>query len=245
MKKAAIVLATFILALSLCSCEKNMTNTDSEQHKVTKTQSVENSKKGKTTSIVTKSSTTETSKLTASKMLVSLIESNSGETYDAVQLNRSQLRKALDIFNRNNFDSPSWDNINDYKITVNDIDYYYDSENGIITKDDTHAVKLSAEDKSAMNRICSECKSAVTAETQKTITDTFIVKEVNGTNLTLARYDIKNGEYKEGLYACNYGNLYGSYSMHFNAGDIVSVSYDKELAETYPYQMNVKEIHKE
>lgn len=74
------------------------------------------------------------------------------------------------------------------------------------------------------------------------ITDTFLVKKVNGTELTLTRYDRKNGEYKEGLYTCNYGKLDGSDAMKFNVGDVVTIRYDN-IMETYPMQISVKEIY--
>lgn len=81
------------------------------------------------------------------------------------------------------------------------------------------------------------------AYTGTTIIDTFIVKEVHGTNLVLARYDRNNGEYKEGLYSCNLGELDGSADMKYNVGDVVTVRYDQEIAETYPYQITVREIY--
>ena len=75
------------------------------------------------------------------------------------------------------------------------------------------------------------------------LSDTFLIKEVNGTNLIMTRYDLNNGEYKEGKYTCNYGNLYGSYEMKFNVGDVVTVRYKAAIMETYPYQLDIEEIY--
>lgn len=75
------------------------------------------------------------------------------------------------------------------------------------------------------------------------ITNSFIVKNSSGTNLTLSRYDKNAGELKEGLYTCNYGSLDGSADMHFKVGDVVTVRYDYEVYEVYPYQLNVREIY--
>lgn len=245
MRKTPIALILLVVIVLLCSCGKNVTNTDIGYVEKTTTQETEakSTKNEVTTTDVTQISSADKIKSNPGIVFVSAIDNNSGQTSDSVKQNRSQSRKVIEIINGNSFNSHSWDNINDYKIQVNGVDYYYDSKSGIITKDDTHAVKLSSEDKASLNSICNECETSTTAaDSGTTITDTFIVKEVNGTDLTLARYDMDNGEYKEGLYSCNYGTIYGSYAMHFNAGDIVSVRYDKEIAETYPYQMNVREI---
>ncbi len=89
-------------------------------------------------------------------------------------------------------------------------------------------------------------ESPVKAELTTALADTinmFIVKETDGTKLTLSRYEVGNGELKEGLYTCNYGNLYGSYAMIFNVGDIITVRYYNENKETYPYQIEVAEIN--
>ena len=243
MKKVSILLTAVFMVLLLSSCGKNVTNKDVSNPEMTKIQESEGETNENTDVNVTTNASSKT--IMAGVVYITSLNSGSEEASDAVRLNRGKARKAIDIINRNKFNSPSWDNINDYKIQIKDVDYYYDSTNGIITKDDTHAVKLSKEDKKTMNLICSESQTSASTASEETIEDIFIVKESNGTNLVMARYDMANGEYKEGLYACNYGNLYGSYAMHFNVGDIVSVRYDKELAETYPYQMNVKEIHKE
>lgn len=75
------------------------------------------------------------------------------------------------------------------------------------------------------------------------ITDVFIVKEVHGTTLILARYDRYNGEYKEGLYSADLSNLDGSADMKFTVGEVLTVRYDYDLKETYPYGMTVREIY--
>ncbi len=83
-----------------------------------------------------------------------------------------------------------------------------------------------------------------TSRTGTTITDTFIVKQVQGTLLTLYRYDAaKGGELKSGAYTADYGSLDGADKMSFSVGDIVTVRYDQEIAETYPMQLTVREIY--
>ena len=83
-----------------------------------------------------------------------------------------------------------------------------------------------------------------TTGTGTTITGTFIVKQVQGTLLTLHMYDpAKGGELKSGAYTADYGRLDGSDQMHFNVGDVVTVRYDQEVAETYPMQLTVREIY--
>jgi len=73
--------------------------------------------------------------------------------------------------------------------------------------------------------------------------DFFIIKEIRGTSLILARYDKVNGEYKEGLYSCDYGRLDGSDMMKFKEGEKVKIKYGADIRETYPMQMDIYEIH--
>ncbi len=75
--------------------------------------------------------------------------------------------------------------------------------------------------------------------------DPFIIKEVNGTKLTLARYSLTAGELKEGLYSCDYGNVDGSDKMEFHVGDVVTIRYIQDNLDknVYPYQMKIDEIY--
>ena len=83
-----------------------------------------------------------------------------------------------------------------------------------------------------------------TAYTGTTIIGAFIVKQVQGTLLTLHMYDpAKGGELKSGAYPADYGTLDGSADMHFAVGDVVTIRYDQEIAETYPMQLTVREIY--
>ena len=83
-----------------------------------------------------------------------------------------------------------------------------------------------------------------TTRTGTTIIGTFIVKQVQGTLLTLHMYDAaKGGELKSGAYTADYGTLDGSDKMHFAVGDVVTIRYDQEIAETYPMQLTVREIY--
>ncbi len=83
-----------------------------------------------------------------------------------------------------------------------------------------------------------------TTRTGTTIIGAFIVKQVQGTLLTLHMYDpAKGGELKSGAYTADYGTLDGSADMHFAVGDVVTIRYDQEIAETYPMQLTVREIY--
>ena len=83
-----------------------------------------------------------------------------------------------------------------------------------------------------------------TAGTGTTVTDTFVVKKVQGTLLTLAKYDIKaQQELNSGAYTADYSGLSGSADMHFAEGDVVTIRYDQAVAETYPMQLTVREIY--
>lgn len=85
-------------------------------------------------------------------------------------------------------------------------------------------------------------KQVPTAITGTTLTDAFIVRKVSGTYLELSK--VIYGEDTEKLiYSCNYGELDGSDDMHFNVGDVVTIRYDREIAETYPLQLTVREIY--
>lgn len=175
-------------------------------------------------------------------------------------LPESRAQQIRSIIKGYKMSSPSWDNISDYTVIANGNYYYYDSDSGIITLDDTHADRFSNSDRLKFNKLIGapyketttgapiytprkSDSEAPATYTGTMITDTFLVKSVNGTSLVLARYDLKNGEYKEGLYSCNYGNLYGSNKMEFHVGEVVTIRYDQKVAETYPIQLTVREIY--
>ena len=83
-----------------------------------------------------------------------------------------------------------------------------------------------------------------TTRTGTTITGTFVVKQVQGTLLTLSMYDAaRGGEQKSGAYTADYGSLDGADQMYFAVGDILTIRYDQEIAETYPMQLTVREIY--
>ena len=83
-----------------------------------------------------------------------------------------------------------------------------------------------------------------TAGTGTMVTDTFLVKKAQGTLLTLAKYDVNSQqELKSGVYTADYGKLAEEYDLYFSEGDVVSIRYDQEVAETYPMQLTVREIH--
>ena len=72
-----------------------------------------------------------------------------------------------------------------------------------------------------------------------TIWGTFIIKEIDGTLVTMAKYDLKAGELKEGLYR---GSIEPD-GIEYKAGDIVTVVYDREIEETYPFGIKINEFY--
>lgn len=75
--------------------------------------------------------------------------------------------------------------------------------------------------------------------------DAFMIKEISGTKLVLTRYRLGEGEIKEGLYTCDYGNVDGSDKMDFHVGDVVTIRYIQDNLDknVYPYQMKIEEIY--
>lgn len=191
-----------------------------------------------TTAATTKASGT----VQKNKVYIGRIEQDSLGT----SLPDSKADTVREIVGRYKMDQHSWDNISGYTLVVDGVYYAYDSGSGILTKDDTHADKLSNADRKALNAalgIQETTTNAPKTYSGTTITDSFIIKTVSGTHLTLAKYDRNNGEQKDGLYACDYSNLDGSDQMQFNVGDVVTVRYDQEIAETYPMQLTAREIY--
>lgn len=80
-------------------------------------------------------------------------------------------------------------------------------------------------------------------DTGEWTSDVFIIKEVNGTNLKMEKMIIGTNDTEKLIYSCNYGELDGSADMIFNVGDAVTVVYGKEVMETYPIQLTIKEIY--
>ncbi len=77
----------------------------------------------------------------------------------------------------------------------------------------------------------------------KWTSDVFIIKEVNGTNLKMEKMIIGTNDTEKQIYSCDYGELSGSADMIFNVGDAVTVVYGKDVMETYPMQITIKEIY--
>lgn len=168
-------------------------------------------------------------------------------------LSDTEANEIRSIIGKYSMNTHSWDNLPDYTIIIDGTYYSYETSSGIITRDDTHADKLSEADKNVINKIIKATEkqsSTVVKETvvatvghPATVTNLFIIKEVNGKNLIMSKYEAGNGELKEGLYSGNYGNLDGSADMHFNVGDIVTVRYDYDIQETYPMGITIREIY--
>ncbi|MCR5782806.1 MAG: hypothetical protein K6G90_08745 [Clostridia bacterium] len=160
------------------------------------------------------------------------------------RLSAADAEKVCGIIGKYKMDQFSWDNISDYTIVVNGVYYSYDSSGGIVTKDDTHADMLSEFDRKEFNRIigvkAERCGNDETlASDADTVTDTFIVERAAGTHLELRKAD--GGD--TALYSCDYGRLAGADEMKFSEGDQVVVRYDREVMETWPVQMTVREIY--
>ena len=77
--------------------------------------------------------------------------------------------------------------------------------------------------------------------TGETLADTFVITKVSGTYLELRKI-IYGGDTEKLVYSCDLGNLDGSADMTYKVGDYITLRYDKEIAETYPLQLTVREI---
>lgn len=75
----------------------------------------------------------------------------------------------------------------------------------------------------------------------ETTTDLFVVTDVMDTYLELQKIIGKDVE--KSIYCCDYGDLELADEMHFKVGDEVTIRYDKDMAETYPLQLTVREIY--
>ncbi len=159
-----------------------------------------------------------------------------------VRLSAADAEKICGIIGRYKMDQFSWDNISDYTIVVNGVYYSYDSSSGIITKDDSHADEFSESDRREFNKtigVTEADANETLASDADTVTDTFIVEKAAGTHLELRKAD--GGD--TALYACDYGRLDGADEMKFGEGDQVVIRYDREVMETWPVQMTVREIY--
>ena len=81
--------------------------------------------------------------------------------FENVHLDPESSEKIIDIIGNNRFNTPSYDNISDYKLIVNGVALCYDASAGIITKSDDSAVKLSAKDKNTLNLIIADIDEAM------------------------------------------------------------------------------------
>ncbi len=73
-----------------------------------------------------------------------------------------------------------------------------------------------------------------------TIVGTFIIKKVSGTYLEL--YKLMGNDTEKLIYSCDLGSVDGFADMKYKAGDYITLRYDREIAETYPLQLTVREI---
>lgn len=138
-----------------------------------------------------------------------------------------------------------YDNINDMLIKINGKQYAYDSDSGIFTYSDENTpvnqeqtVKLNTSDLKHLNRILLKYEKRVDGIAG----DKFIVKEINSTLLTMAKWDNAAGELKEGLYCGDYGKVENAEKLQIKVGDIITVYYETPYVETYPYQINITDI---
>lgn len=77
------------------------------------------------------------------------------------------------------------------------------------------------------------------------IANCFLIKEVSGNLVTLSRYEKDRGELKAGLFRGNIPDTSNTQNVEFKAGDIVTVVYAPDIAETYPYpyQINIVDMY--
>lgn len=75
---------------------------------------------------------------------------------------------------------------------------------------------------------------------EETIVDTFVITKVSGTYVELRK--IIGEDTEKLVYSCDLGNFDGSDYMKCKVGDNITLRYDKEIAETYPLQLTVREI---
>ncbi len=88
--------------------------------------------------------------------------------FENAHLDPESSAKIIEIVRNNRFNTPSYDNISDYKLIVNGVALYYDASAGILTAgaiksendNSKNAVKLSAKDKNTLNSIIAECERA-------------------------------------------------------------------------------------
>ena len=89
-----------------------------------------------------------------------ILSSLNGELKNA-HLDPESSEIIFDIVRNSRFNTPSFDNLNDYKLIVNGVVLYYDTNGGIITKSDDSAVKLSEKDKNTLNLIIADIDEAM------------------------------------------------------------------------------------
>lgn len=88
--------------------------------------------------------------------------------FENVHLDPESSAKIFSIIKNNKFNTPSFDNISDYKLIVNGVVLYYDTNGGIVTAgaiksendNSKNAVKLREKDKNTLNSIIAECERA-------------------------------------------------------------------------------------
>lgn len=255
MKKFICAAAAVLIAFSFYACEKEDIKEEPSSTVPSKTEEPSTETVSTSTTKVfpggEKTSTTRADITTGlcseprkGSVEVAFISEADGSVSNGFVLTAEDSSTVNSIVSNYEFTANSYDNINDMMIKINGKQYAYDSNGGILTysgkttplKEQT--VKLDSSDLKRMNKILLKYKQA----TVGIISNKFIVKEVSQTLLTLAKYDEKAGELKEGLYRGDYGKIENAESMNIKVGDIITVYYETPIAETYPYQINITDI---
>lgn len=250
MKKYLCVTIVILIALSFYAC-KNDTTKEKPSAETLSTESVSTnsaepvSDSNKTTSAKSSDTTELCSVPRKDFVSVAFINESDNSVSAYSSLSAVDSYAVNCILSNYKFTVNPYDNINDILIKISGKQYGYDSGNGIFTYSDENTpinqeqtVKLNTADLKRINKILIKYQNHINGIAG----DKFIVKEINSTLLTMAKWDNAAGELKEGLYCGDYGKIENAESMNIKVGDIITVYYETPYAETYPYRINITDI---
>lgn len=249
MKKFICLAAVVLIVFSFYSCKKETEQPSTETSSKAEASSSDSIKP------VSDNENSTTSESADKTELCSVSRKDSVEVYFLDEADGSVSRRAAlnaadsyvvnKVLSDYEFTVNPYDNMNDMLIKINGRRYAYDSDSGIFTYSDENTpvnqeqtVKLNTSDLKHLNRIFFKYENRIDGIAG----DKFIVKEINSTLLTMAKWDNAAGELKEGLYCGDYGKVENAESMNIKVGDIITVYYETPYAETYPYQINITDI---
>jgi len=166
------------------------------------------------------------------------------------QINYNDNKTVRKLISKADFKVNPLDNISDIVFTVDEKQYSYDSENGIFTYSDENTeinkeltAQLSDLDRETINNIIIKYTTLYAAPNSGVVHNDFLVKEISNTSLTMSRYDKSSmQELKEGLFCGDYGTLENASTLNLKVGDVITVYYDENIMECYPYQIIIRKI---